>query len=326
MKKEVKIGVFTIIIILSTWGVLRFLGGSNLFGGDNTYYATYENINGVQNSSQIFIRGVKVGVVSDIILDLESESDVTLKLSIESRYRLPKNSEAKIVGNGLMSPMAIEIIIGDSKEYLSSGDTIESSRKPDILSVAGSELESLKGSLDEVMSELTTTLSALSGLLQNNATHIGGMLTNMDSLTYNFNNLLTTNERNIERTLGGFAEFSEALGGNKEQIDSILLNLNTLTTDLNDSNLSTNLGESLAQVNTLFTKINNAEGSIGKIVSDEELYGNLVMASNNLDSLLVDMRQYPSRYIHFSVFGRDDTKQLEKALKKAEREAKKEAK
>lgn len=323
MKKEVKIGIFTIAIIICTWGVLRFLGGSNLLSSSNTYYAKYENINGLQQSSQIFIRGVKVGVVSNISLDLSNNSEVNVELSIEKRYQIPTDSEAKIVGSGLMSPMAIEIITGESGSYLTSGDSIKSSREADLFTTASTELESLKSKLDEVTSELSTTLRSLNDLMVNNATHISGVITNMDSLTYNLNHLLTENESSVTRAVGGLADFTETLGNNSDQLDSIILNMNRLTRELSEANISTSLGESLTEVNSLLSKINRGEGNIGRIMADEELYNSLASASSNLDSLFFDMRQYPSRYVHFSVFGRDDKKQLEKAQKKAEREAKK---
>lgn len=319
MKKEVKIGIFTIIIILSTWGVLKFLGGSNLLSSEDTYYAKYENIEGVQRSSQILIKGVKVGVVSDIILDITNNSGVTIELSIDSKYRIPKNSEAKIVGNGLMSPMAIEIVVGASKETLQPGGTFISSREPSLMTTASSELEALKNQLTEVTTNLSTTLNTLNTLMVSNAENINGMTANMSALTYQLNEVLTQNKQDITRAVGGLADLSETLGNNATQVDSIMINLNQLTRDLNDSNFSTSLGESLSQVNTLLTKINSTEDGIAKVMVGEDIYNNLSSASNNLDALFVDMKQYPSRYVHFSVFGRDDEKLKKKAEKKEQK-------
>ncbi len=319
MKKEVKIGLFTIIIIISTWGVLKFLGGSNLLSSENTYYATYENIDGVQKSSQIYIKGVKVGVVSDITLDLSSGSNVKIKLSVDHKYSIPKDSEAKIVGSGLMSPMAIEIILGQSSEALKPNDTIRSSRQPDLMSTASSELESLKNQLTDVTTSLSTTLNTLNELMVSNAENINGMTANMSALTHQLNIVLTQNSDDITRTVSGFADLSEALGSNAHQIDSIMLNLNQLTRDLNDSNFSTSLGGSLSQLDSLLTKINNSEDGIAKVMVGEDIYHNLSSASSNLDALFVDMKEYPSRYVHFSVFGRSDSKEKARIKEKNEK-------
>ncbi|MFI3305955.1 MAG: MlaD family protein [Rikenellaceae bacterium] len=323
MKKEVKIGLFTISMIVVAWAGIRFLSGTDLFSTERTYYAIYDHITGVQKSSAIYIRGVKVGRVSEISLDATHSGGVTLVLSVSSDYEIPTNSEAKIVSSNIMSPKVIELILGDSEEYLESGDTIASSQSIDLMSVAGSELESLTGQLEGVTSSLTTTLNNLNSLVVNNTDHLSSLIANLDALSRNLNSLITKNDTNITQTLEGFAELSQTLGDNSSQIDSILLNVSAITADFNEAELGSTLSQSLTEINTILAKINSNEGNIGKILGDEAIYSNLTSATSGLDSLLIDMKERPGRYIHFSVFGRDVDKQDAKAAKRAIKEANK---
>ncbi len=316
MKKEVKIGIFTIVMILAAWGGVRFLSGLNLFSGSDTYYASYDQIDGVQVASPIFVKGVKVGSVSEIILDPAYDADVVLRLSIDGQFQIPKDSEARIYSSSLMGPMAIELKLGSSHEYLAPNDTILSSRDKGLMASAGTELEFLKERLDNVTSELTTTLERLNFLLENNTDNITGLLANMDALSANLNTLVARNEENLTTMIDGFSKVSDSLGERAPEIDSIIRNINMLTADLGSAELGTKLNETLTSLNSIMDKLDNSEGNVGKVINDEELYTNLASASGNLDALLYDLRENPSRYINVSVFGRSETKQEQKLQKR----------
>lgn len=321
MKKEAKIGLFTILMILGAWGGVRFLSGVDLLSKNNEYFASYDQISGVQKASPIYIKGVKIGAVTDILLDAKYDGNVTLKLTISGRYNIPIDSEAKLCNGGLMGPKAVEIILGSSSEYLESGDTIASSRYLDIFDAAGSELDHFKNRMNEITEELSTTLRNLNIILEGNASNITSLVANLDALSHNLNALVESNEQSINTTIEGFAKVAQTMGDNTEHIDSILLNINTLTSDLSEAQIGTSLKSTFEELNTILQGINNEEGNIGKILNDEALYNNLAAASAGLDSLLADMKEHPSRYVHFSVFGRDDAKQQEKAEKRAAKSA-----
>ncbi len=208
-----------------------------------------------------------------------------------------------------MGPTAIELILGDSNEFLSAGDEILSSRDKGILDTASSELEFLKERINNVTSELSTTLENLNTLLEGNTQNITNMLSNMDALSANLNTLVEQNQQSLTTMVGGFSKLSETMGERAPQIDSIIRNINTLTTELSGAQIGTSLTESLDQISSLMAQLNNPEGTMGKILNDEELYLNLTSATANLDSLLFDFKDNPARYINVSVFGRSALKQ-----------------
>ncbi len=326
MKRELKIGLFTVFVILAAWGGIRFLSGLDLFSSSNEYYARYDQIDGVQSASPVFIKGVKVGSVSEITLDPAYDADVVLKLSIDSKFSIPKDSEARIFNSSIMGPMAVELILGSSKEYLSPGEDINASRDKGLFDVAESELEFLKERMDNVTSELTQTLENLNYLLEGNTESITNTLRNMDALSANLNTLVAQNQQGLATMVDGFAKVSQTMGDRAPQIDSIVRNINVLTTELGEAELGSTLRASLDEVNSLMEQLNNREGTIGKILNDDELYTNLASVSSNLDALLFDFKDNPSRYINVSVFGRSAIKQEIKQEKRMIKDAVEEGK
>ena len=137
MRREVKIGIFAVLMIGALWAGIRFLKGFDIFSRNAVYYAAYDQVDGVQNASPILIRGVKVGAVTDISFDPSIGNEVVLQLTIQRKYRIPSNSEARIYSNSIMGAKAIEIALGDAGTYLQSGDTLCSSRSKGLMDMAG---------------------------------------------------------------------------------------------------------------------------------------------------------------------------------------------
>ena len=106
MRREVKIGIFAVLMIGALWAGIRFLKGFDIFSRNAVYYAAYDQVDGVQNASPILIRGVKVGAVTDISFDPSIGNEVVLQLTIQRKYRIPSNSEARIYSNSIMGAKA----------------------------------------------------------------------------------------------------------------------------------------------------------------------------------------------------------------------------
>ena len=124
MKREVKIGIFGVTMIIAAWAGIRFLKGFDIFSRNSVYYAAYDQINGVQVASPIMMKGVKIGTVTGISFDPQRSDNVVLQFTIKRQYHIPTDSEAKIYSNGLMGGKAIEIKYGTARTYLQKGDTL----------------------------------------------------------------------------------------------------------------------------------------------------------------------------------------------------------
>lgn len=328
MKKEVKIGIYAIVILLCAWAGIRFLSGVDVFGRHAVYYARYEQVNGVQNAAAVMIRGVKIGKVSEIRVSPDDPTSVEVVLSIPRSYRLPVDSEAKIFSTSIMGSKAIEIVLGSSSEILESGSNINSGYTKDLMAVADSELDYYKDKITTLVENFNTTLKSLNALVDNNNKSITEALAHLNSITAGLDGAIGKDKQQLADIVASIDKFTKALSENSAHIDSIMTNVDSVTSALAEKNAGESLGESLAELNSVLAKINGGEGTVGRLMYDEELYANLTQASANLSALLADLKEHPKRYVHFSLFGakNEADKQKAKAAKKEAKAQKKLAK
>ncbi|MFI3332670.1 MAG: MlaD family protein [Rikenellaceae bacterium] len=306
MKREVKIGIFAVVILCCSWAGIRFLSGIDIFGRNVDYYAQYDKINGINTASPILIQGVKVGKVIDILLDPQVSDKVTLKLSIKRRYQIPEGSVVTIYSPGLMSSMAVGLELGQGPEMLHEGDTIATRSEVNLMDVAAEKLMAISDQISIVGSELSTTLSSVNSILESNGGNINSTLTNLNAISSELSLLVDSQRSNMESVVEGFASLSTSLGDNSESIENIISNLDSLASELSSAQLGDGLSSTLEQLNITLAKLNSNEGSVGKLLSDEQLYENLAAVSGSLNELIVDMQTNPKRYVHFSLFGAKD--------------------
>ena len=315
MRKEVKIGIYAVVILLCAWAGIRFLSGSDVFGRTNTYTAHYENVTGLQNAAQVVISGVKVGQVTDVEVNKE-KGGVDVTLSISSEYDIPVDSRAMMFSAGLMGGKNIEIKLGQATEYLSSGDQIATDSSLDMFEMLTNELGDIKERVVKVLDNVDKTISNVDGLVGDNAQNITLAIANLNGV------LKELEESNIIKNIDGFCA---TLNQNGAKLDSLITDVGTVAHSFSEQDLGQKLNDAVTQVSTLLNKINEGKGSLGNLVADEKLYKELAQASQNLSVLLADLKENPKRYINVTVFGGKsyDEKQAEKADKAAKKADKK---
>lgn len=319
MKKEVRIGIFAVAMILCAWGGIRFLSGIDIFSRNVDYYAAYDQVNGVQGASPVMMRGVKVGTVSEILFDPARDARVVLRLTIRRRYRIPADSEAKIVSSSLMGAKAVEIVLGQSPDKLEKGDTIRSGYSRDMMDTALTELDFFKEKISRLTEELSRTLTGISEVVEGNAANVKGLTTRLNSIAGNLDEVLSSEKSGLRSGIAGFSEFSRTLGENAGRLDTLMGNLSRFSDSLSE----TDLKAAVSRLNGILDRIDAGEGTVGKLMRDPKLYEELQQAGENLAVLLADLKENPKRYVHFSLFGRSEVREQEKAAKKEERAAEK---
>lgn len=308
-----KVGTFAVIVILVSWWGIKWLGGQNILLSDNIYYVHYDDVSGLQESSRVKLRGVEVGNVRSITL---LGDKVEVEIAIEEKYAdmIPDNSIAELGSSGLMGGMEIYIIQGDSETVMKDGGEFEGRVRPDMLG-------SLADQGGALLENLNTTVTNVNALLDDNSEEIGQMIANLESMTSSIDNLLSASSGDIEGALNDLHTFTTTLSDNSERIEAMLANLETFSGDLADADLVNQLTATVDSLNAVLASIQEGEGSVGKLLNDEELYNSLNTASDNLGLLLEDIKTNPKRYINISVFGQSEEKAKAKAEKRAAREA-----
>ena len=315
MRKEVKIGIYAVVILLAAWAGIRFLSGLDVLGRNKSYTAHYEQVNGLQDAAAVVLRGVKIGQVTGITINTE-EGGVDVKLSVDSSYDIPVNSKAMMISAGLMGGKSIEIVLGDATEVLENGATIEGGITPDMFETLGSELGDVKERVSVLLDNLNNTVSGVDSLIDNNSKSITLAISNLQKV------MADLERSNIVSNIDGLCA---SLNGAMPKIDSIVTDLQTVSASLRENESGKKLAEAITEVNSLLAKFNSGNGTVGKLVSDEQLYIRLAEASQNLSALLADLKENPKRYINVTVFGKKsyDEKMADKAAKQADKEKRK---
>ena len=288
------------------WGI-NFLKGRDLFTSSVHYYAVYDQVNGLQSSAAVLIKGYKVGSISDISFDPERSDKVVVEFSIKSKFKIPDDTKARIFSDGLMGGKAVELELGKSAKYLQQGDTLFSEINKDFLEVAGSEFEFLKQRANDVINQLMITLGHINTLMADNKDNLNATFTNIASISGNLNEVIAGEKNNVREIVQNLNELSKTLNGKSGQIDRIVTNVENFSDSLSKSKIPTMIAQvttTLESLNTTLEKVNHGDGTVGRFLNDQALYDELVDATANLSALLEDLKAHPSRYINVSVFGR----------------------
>lgn len=299
IRKDIKIGVTAIFILALTYWGISFLKGKNIFKAQNSYVAVYDNVADMKVSSPVYYNGVKIGSITGI-----SMTDLTAKpsimITIFKKYQIPVNSVAVMKDASLLGGKAIEIMPGNSTQYLRDKDTILTKIQPSVLGGVGNMLDGASTAIDS----LAFTISQVNKLLgQENVTNISLAIADLPKITSNVNGIIKDEKKNIEEILKNLNAVVKELHTAMPKLNSTLSNIDTLSSDMKDK-----LPMTLARVDSILTSINGNEGTVGMLLNDDAAYNNLNQALVDLQALLVDLKANPKRYVQFSVFGKKDKK------------------
>lgn len=306
ISRELKTGVVAVLVIaLFIWGY-NYLKGLNLFDGPiKTYFTEYSNVQGLNTASVVTINGVDVGKVLDIKFHKSEEKRGTLivEFSVENDFEFSKNSVAKIYSASLMGGKSLAIVPSYEGETALPGDFLKGEIESDLFSSVTEKLnplqakvESVIKSADSLMTGLTDVLdpksrqSLKASILELNAT-----ITNFKSASANVNELIKKNDDKLSKTLDN----AELMTANLAKLSDTLVNANLGMT-------IKNLEETIGNVNSVLAGLENGEGTLGKLLKEDEIYTNLTDASKELEELLREMKLHPKRFVHFSLFGKKD--------------------
>ncbi len=295
ISKEMQIALVAVVGIVVLFFGLQFLKGLTVFSTDNKYYVKFKDISGLSASSPIYANGYRVGVVQNIIFDYENNRDIVAVIGIDKQMRLPKGSMAEIASD-LLGNIKLELVLGSDAACLTPGDTLSGGPRIGAMNKAAGMIPQVEAMLPK----LDSILASVNALLADPA--LGNSLHHIDQLTGN----LTTTSHELNRLT---ASLNQQMPQMLKNADGMLANANDLTRNLNDLDLAatmTHVNNTLQNVEQMTAKLNSNEGTVGLLMRDQGLYYGLNSTMMHLDSLMIDLRQHPKRYVHFSLFGKKD--------------------
>lgn len=294
--KEIQIALVAIVGLVVLFIGLQFLKGLNLFSTDSRYYVKFDNISGLSVSSPVYANGYRVGVVEEILFDYEKRGDIIAVVGVDKKLRLPQGSFAEIASD-LLGNIKLELIFGsDASTLMAPGDTLTGGLQLGAMARAADMIPQI----EKMLPKLDSILASVNTLLADPA--LANSLHNVDQITADFTK--TTKELNL-LTASINRQMPEIL----QNANGVLANTNKLTGNLNDLDIAATMGHvntTLQNVEQMTAMLNSKEGTLGLLMRDPSLYWNLNSTMMHADSLMIDLKSHPKRYVHFSVFGKKD--------------------
>ncbi len=297
LSKELKIGIVTISTLLIFIWLTNFLLSKDFFHPEKKCYAIYDDVDGLSPSDPVVMKGMKIGKVRKMFFTSPQNPKIVVTFYIDDKIEIPENSIATISGT-ILGSKSIIIVPGNAKSLIKSGDTLASCVEDGLTTTISKQLEPLKARTENMLNVIDTMLH-----------NLNTSINYVENITYNVDNLMTTEKNKIADIINNFEAISATLKANHNNITTIMSNFSAIS----DSIAKINISQTIASLNTALSKTNSAlgkiekgEGSLGLLINDDKLYKQLDSASNSLDKLLKDIQKNPKRYVSVSVFGKKD--------------------
>ena len=294
--KEVRIALVAIVGLVVLYFGMNFLKGLNMLSSDSKYFIAFEDISGLSSSSPIYADGYKVGVVKGIDYDYEGPGNILVEASVNSNLRIPKGSSAEIESD-MMGNVKVNLLLANNpREKVMPGETIIGG----INSGSLGKMAQMIPMIEKMLPKLDSILYNVNKLLADPA--IAQSLKNVETVSGN----LTVTTQQINTLL---AEMNRNVPGMMKRADSVLDNTNQLMTKLNGVDIEGTMAKvdaTIGNMNGFTQKLNSGKGTLGLMMNDPSLYNNLNSTMRSADSLLINLREHPKRYVHFSIFGKKD--------------------
>jgi len=315
---EFKVGLTVVVAIAIVYWGINFMQGNDIFKKERTYFAVYEQINGLVVSNTVSISGFNVGLVKSISFLDERGSRILVEFAIKNKkIQIPEDSKFKIFSSDLLGSKAVAIIVGESQVIAVEGDTLASDIEEGLAEAVNAQIAPLKNKAEELLEKVTDAVVTVENIFDKDA---------QDNLSESFvkiresfdafanaakrlDTLVTEEKPVIDSILTDFHSVVANIKANEENLNSFFENMAAISDSLQKSDLNQAISNASVSLNKLSGMIDNmseGQGTLGKLMYNDSLYNSLVNTSMQLDSLLNDMQAHPKRYIHFSVFGKKD--------------------
>jgi phospholipid/cholesterol/gamma-HCH transport system substrate-binding protein len=306
--REFKIGIIAIVILaLFFWG-LSFLKGRNLFKSTTELYAVYHDVAGLSESNPVLLSGLKVGQVNTIEFVPGTTDRLVVEFDLTAPVSLPRDTKAQIISSDLIGTKAINLVPGNSAEYVKDGDTLLAEVKHDLIEQLSDEIEPLTSKVGSVINSLDSILLVTHQIMNEKTRNdIQQSITNIKETSGSLNSLMKDQKERLGEIFENVESISTNLKNNNEQITYLMHNLADISDSIARSDLKATINQTarvMTSTSDILQKIKNGEGSLGLLLENDSLYYNLESASGNLDKLLIDLKDHPKRYVHFSLFGK----------------------
>jgi len=302
--REVKIALTAIVAIVLVYLLINFMKGINVFKSSNTYYVRFDNIAGLAVSNAVYANGYPVGIVRGIQYDYGNHERVVVAIELDKEMHMPRGTKAELV-TSLMGGVTMSLMLGPNPtDNLAQGDTISGG----LHEGAVEKVEALMPTIMDMLPKLDSIVTNIARLSADPA--LTQTLRNTAEITNNLRRTSAKLDAMVGRDLPQMMQNLNKTSRNVERLSNNLaaINLQETMNEVNASlaevkQFSANIN---ALTNDLNSKLNSRDNTFGLLLNDRKLYDNLNRTVSSADSLLINVKAHPKRYVHFSIFGKKD--------------------
>ena len=301
MSKELKIGIFAVTVLVASFFLINYLRGKDIFNREMELTSRFENVQGLVASAPVHIKGYKAGKVTEVIYEPETE-DFKVTCAISRDFRIPEDSKMTIYSVDIMGGKGVKIDLGTSQTAAEDGDMLNPQFETGLMDGLAESIAPLMTKVNTLLDSLNVTVSGVNRVLADeNQEKLTGILAHLEDTMSDLNRLSAAvggKSAEIEEVIDNVANLSAKFGDIADQVDTTLAGVNDFVDTINASDV-----ESLVvSVKNLLENINDPDGTVGRLLSDDSVYNSVDSLISDIDVLVKKIQENPKKYIRISVF------------------------
>lgn len=293
--REILIGFILILSLAILFVGIDFLKGINVFKSSNMYYVSFEDVSGLTEASPVTLNGMKVGQVTDILYDYDNPGNILVEVNLDSQIKVTKGSRISM-SSSMLGTASLALQMSPGTEYLAEGERIAGSKASDLMSEISTDI---MPEVVKILPRLNNILASVDSVMANPA--LDEMVTRLDAIS-----------RNIEITTAKLAAVSGYVGPVVSNAEEITADLRTVSADLKEISAELKkmpVAETMDNVKVttdnladITTKLNGTNSTLGLLLNDDGLYNRIDSTILSLDSIFIDLKAHPKKYVQFKLF------------------------
>lgn len=289
-RKEVLIGLIVIIALAILFVGIDFLKGVNVFKAANYYIATYTNVEGLAISAPVTVNGYKVGLVREINYEYDNPGHVQVEISLNKNLKVPRGTQA-VIKSDMLGTASIELKMGAGPNFHAVGDELEGVVASGLMDNVSNKL---LPSVGEIMPKIDSLLTNINKIVSDPA--LLNSMKRLDAISANLEKA-TSRLSTVMATLPPITSDVKSITGSLTQSTDDLTKLTARLRDVPVDSLAADIAAVTANLKELSAQLNDPNSTIGKLTHDPQLYNTLNSTISSLDSLFIDIKKNPKRYI-----------------------------
>lgn len=331
LKKEFLIGIVTLVGISVLIVGSFFLKGQEIWKSRFVYYSVFSNSEGLSTGRPVNLNGLQVGIITNINFQKNNLNNIVVEFELTDPnvFKLKKGSLV-LLNSDLLSGSYLDISYGDSLDYYNSRDTIPSSVSLALEDQINERLIPLEKKTNELISTADSAIKTIEAIFSRNTDNldesfdgIKNSIKNLEKVSLQIRSLIRSEKDNITQIVSNIETVTSNLKESNEAINKILSNTAKLSDSLVASDIKgtiNNAKQSLEEVNMILYDIKNGDGTLTRLINDSTVYFSVTQMIDEATRLVENIKTEPKRYVQFSIFGKKDKSILdsrdEKLLKK----------